>query len=180
MIKRWGIIYKCGIAVLTTFSIVFAMELINLGSTFQFSLAPVFVIVAGIAFIGGLRCGLTSSIVAIGYAFYNFNFSPRFFIASLSFLAITSMVGYLKRRARLIDTLNGNITSVKQALAITRFLRAEWQQANEKTVNVNLEQLEDLLGNLASRILGWHKLREEMREVEMFYREGYKNNETSV
>lgn len=161
---------RCILSVTVTVLAIVAMELINLGVEFDFTLAPAFVVVVGVAYVSGLYAGLLSSIAVSLYSFYLLGPHPRFAVVTICIFAITVMTGYLKRRARMYDTINGNIKAVQQSLLITRFLRNNWQQINAKTISTNLEQLEDLLGNLASRVIGWHQLRQEMKEVEELYR----------
>lgn len=118
------------------------------------------------AYVAGIWPALISAGVIAGFAvhFYLPDYNRIIQITVASF-AVAVMVGELKHRALLSDTLNGNLRRLREAIEITDKLIINWSDLSDRGRYRQVELIKDRLGNMATLVFGWLKIGQEMKEA---------------
>lgn len=141
------------------------------------TVAILFPFIVAAAFTSGLRAGVIAALWVGGYsAWLLWATDPlRVIVIALSAIAITIMVGVLKRRSRIaeetrrkaaaMDELNGNIHQLHRTEREISDLMAGWNVLNEEARRRGIKSIHDQIAALTTITAGWRELWKEKQEV---------------
>lgn len=126
------------------------------------TMAPAFVVLVYAAYSGGLRAGLVAATIISAYDLWRLwpDDVSRAVIVGTSCFGVAVMVGLLQRKAVLVDTLNGNIARLKQAIEYLDSLLGGWYAMNDPERRDRVRIVREHLSTLATLVVGWRRLAE--------------------
>lgn len=104
-------------------------------------------------------------------------FSPSFTFdraAQVVICAYTIAIpmGVLKRRARLSESVNGNLKKIREVELFVDYLIKNRHEMNDGAIFRFLTEVQDRIGNLSAFVRGWQQIGEEREREEMLLRQG--------
>lgn len=130
--------------------------------------APFYVVLIIIANIAGLRMSiLAATLFSIGtYLEWYESSHTQFWLNVISLYATAWIVGGLKRKARIIDTLNGNLDILWHIVREVDYLVIHWHTLSDKTKYLRVLEIKGMAVDLTTNVLGWKKIAEARESVE--------------
>lgn len=147
------------------------------------SVAWLFIFVVWAGFVGGLRAAIASATLL---SFYSAYLDPgnieRLLVVPISLVAIAGLVGWRTRRwrealtaerlawetarqnerkARMVDTINGNLRLLEQAFERAERLTEGWGFMGEETRQAEAVKVRQFLADLRTLAEGWHAMAQE-------------------
>lgn len=165
---------------LVTFALTVVVRVASVYEGYTFSLALPFIGLAFSAFYGGLFSNILSAVVIIGFTIIETNYDPvRSSQVIISALSIAFINGLLKRRLRvrileaesnrrkaeLVDTLNGNVSRFIKALNTLDALQRNWDVYTPARRKQMVEDTHDGLADLITSVQGWKEMADNRRLV---------------
>lgn len=160
---------------LVTFGLTVLIEVLSRAAWYTPTLALPFIGLAVSAIYGGLRSSLASATIIVLYGIVEFNFEPgrniQVALAAYS-VAIVNGVGKRalrkwilevetnRRKAELVDNLNGNLKAMLNALSTLDKLRAGWDDYTETRRFEMTERAIGILSNLLTMVRSWQEIAE--------------------
>lgn len=125
-----------------------------------FYIAPFYVVLVIVADIAGFRMALlAATLFSIGAYLQWFEYnSTRFWVNLISLFTIAWIVGGLKRKARIIDTLNGNLDLLWHIVREIDYLIIHWHTLSDKSKYLRVVEIKSAAVDLTTNVLGWKKL----------------------
>ncbi len=146
----------------------------------KITLAPLTLVLVAVCFTGGFIPGLVTAALISAYVLVrpDLDFSPlRIFIVLSTFYSTVILVGFLKwqaslservrKKADLVDSINGNLELLHDTLRSTDQLVEGWLVLDR---DARLRRVKEIRGNLAdltTLVMGWqalYKQKEELRK----------------
>lgn len=124
--------------------------------------APYFVLLVYVANLSGLRVGIFAAIMfSLGAFLHWFDSDPyRVYWNTFAFLTVAVMVGGLKRKARIIDTLNGNVSMLQEIAFSLDWLIRYWPSLGDARRYHRVKAVHGMTVDFATLVIGSGKLSE--------------------
>lgn len=134
----------------------------------QLYTAPFFVALVVIGNISGLYVAVSAALLfSIGIWMQWIEIDPaRVYLDIICLLVIAYIVGTLRRKARVLDTINGNIEMLWGIGQSLDWLIRYWHSLPDKRKYERVIALHDMVVDLTTLALGWKKLAEMKDEID--------------
>lgn len=132
--------------------------------------APSFVGIVLASYIGGLVPGIIAALLVGIDQHLIVDDLSRTIVVNFSAMAIAVIVGVLQRRARMVDTLNGNLERLRTTVKACDSLLTAWDDYSDKGRKNQVVIVRHHISHLATLVFGWKAIRKEMDETQAIAR----------
>lgn len=139
--------------------------------------APLFVVLVIVGNLAGLRIAIIAAClfsITILYQLFSGELAGFFWNVS-SMLTVAYIIGRLKKKARIVDGLNGNIEKLWQIVYDSEWILRNWYAVPDRLKYNRLVQVKELATDLTTAVVGWIKYAEMRRSIDnepVYKREG--------
>lgn len=163
-----------------TFGLSAIVEILSRFSWYTPSLALLFIGLAVSAIYGGLRSSLLSAAIILGYGVIEFDLDTvRLIQVGLAVVSVSVVNGVGKqalrrwileaetnrRKAELVDSLNGNLQTMLRSLKVLDKLRIGWDDFTEAKRQELIEEAIGILVNLLTMTQSWREIARSKEEA---------------
>lgn len=129
---------------------------------------PFYVVIALVANIGGLRVSAFAAALFSFGAYWQW-FPERldlFLVNSSCYFLLAYSVGTLKRKARIMDNMNGNLDILWSIVRTLDYTIVHWPTLSDKSRYLRVTEVKGMASDLTTNVLGWGKIAELREGVE--------------
>jgi len=152
----------------TVLTVVFLAVLLWRPALVDYTIAPVFLCIVISVYFGGLRWGLASATLALAaeiWLLWPLGQYYRLVLAAGTLYGVVWLIAELQYKARQLDSLNGNIVTLRKLAAQCSDLLDDFDRLSRQDIRAEIMIITKKVTNIATTVWGWHQLHHEIEEV---------------